>query len=73
MAQPGSIAFTEREMAGAPREPLVQQRSYPLVVAINRVGFFVSVEYRDAQGNVSPVIFDDISVEGMPPSTEFPP
>ncbi len=33
----------------------------------NNVLYFVSVQYRDANGNVSPVYCDDISVEGMPP------
>ena len=64
----GGMAFSEREMAAAAWEPFVRQRRYPVHVAVNWVGFYVSVQYRDAQGNMSPVYFDDISVEGMPPT-----
>ena len=69
----GGMPFSEREMAYAPWEPFRAQGSYPVLVAINWVGFYVSVQYRDAQGNVSPVFFDDISVEGMPPTPTVSP
>ncbi len=62
----GARAFNEREMADAAWEPFVRHRRYPIDVALNWVGWYVSVQYRDARGNVSPVCFDDISVEGMP-------
>jgi hypothetical protein len=64
----GSGWLDEREMAYASWEPFVMQRSYPVHLALNWVGFYVSVQYRDAQGNLSPIYRDDISVEGMPPT-----
>jgi hypothetical protein len=64
----GGIHFTESEMAEAEWEPFVPLKTFPVYVAINWIGFYVSVQYRDAQGNLSPVYYDDISVEGHPPS-----
>jgi hypothetical protein len=57
---------TEEEMADAPWEPFVSERTYPVKVFINWTGFYIGVQYRDAQGNLSPVYCDDISVEGHP-------
>jgi hypothetical protein len=37
-------------------------------VPVNWTGFYVSVQYRDADGNLSPVYDDDVSVEGQPPT-----
>jgi hypothetical protein len=37
-------------------------------VPINWTGFYVSVQYRDAEGNLSPVVCDDISIEGHSPT-----
>lgn len=59
--------FSESEMDQAQWEPFELHRTYPVKVVINWVGFYVSVQYRDAQGNLSPVYCDDISVEGHPP------
>lgn len=36
------------------------------VNAVNWLGHWVTVQYMDADGNVSPLISDDISIEGMP-------
>jgi len=57
---------TEEEMADAPWEPFVAEQTYPVKVFINWTGFYIGVQYRDAQGNLSPVYCDDISVEGHP-------
>ncbi len=57
---------TEDEMADLPWEPLASERSYSVRVLINWTGFYIGVQYRDAQGNLSPVYCDDISVEGHP-------
>ncbi|MDY6874835.1 MAG: hypothetical protein SWK90_01330 [Chloroflexota bacterium] len=57
---------TEGEMADLPWEPFVSEQSYSVHVLINWTGFYISVQYRDAQGNLSPVYCDDISVEGHP-------
>jgi hypothetical protein len=57
---------TEEKMADTPWEPFVAERTYPVKVFINWTGFYIGVQYRDAQGNLSPVYCDDISVEGHP-------
>jgi hypothetical protein len=53
----------------APWEPLVLSRAFPLQVAINFTSFAVSAQYRDVQGNLSPVYCSTLSVEGSPPAT----
>jgi len=47
-------------------EPFITQSTYVYTPPINWSGFYVSVQFRDEFGNVSPVVCDDISVEGMP-------
>jgi hypothetical protein len=42
------------------------QRTFETTLAINWVGWWVSVQYRDSAGNLSPVYCDDISLEGSP-------
>ena len=49
-------------------EPYQPARSYPARLAINWVGWWISVQYRDSAGNLSPVYCDDISLEGSPPT-----
>ncbi|MFQ5343812.1 MAG: hypothetical protein ACE5F6_19890 [Anaerolineae bacterium] len=63
----GGGCTTEDGLAALPWEPFVSQRTFPVTVAINWIGFYVSVQYRDAAGLLSGVYCDDISVEGMPP------
>jgi hypothetical protein len=75
-ARVGMRTFDEFELSEAHWEPFVAARIYPVAVPINWTGFYVSVQYRDALGNLSPVFHDDISVEGMPTSptpTPLPP
>lgn len=63
----GGFCFSEAEMADAAWEPFTVSVVEPLVIsAINWVGHYLSVQYRDGLGNLSPVFCDDISVEGMP-------
>jgi hypothetical protein len=77
--RPGSQFYDEQEMQAAPWEPFMKQKTFSVPVVINWVGFYVSVQYRDAQGNISPVYYDDISIEGSPapfkltPTIEVPP
>jgi PKD repeat protein len=42
------------------------------IIAINWVGFYTSVQYRDVAGNISPTYCDDISIEGSPALTTTP-
>jgi hypothetical protein len=50
-------------------QPFVSSKTFSTQIALNWVGFFVSAQFRDSAGNLSPVISDDISIEGMPPPT----
>jgi hypothetical protein len=51
-------------------EPFAAFKNFSYTIfAINWVGYYVDVQYRDAAGNISPVYCDDISIEGMPSST----
>jgi hypothetical protein len=64
----GMFCYSEVEMADVPWEPFVTSVTEPyLITAINWVGHYITVQYRDSLGNLSPVVCDDISVEGMPP------
>ena len=63
----GGGCHGEDEMDEANWEPFVPAKTYPFYPPINWVGFYVSVQYRDTSGNISPVYCDDISVEGSPP------
>jgi hypothetical protein len=56
----------EGEMASYDWEPFAIEKVYTTIAFINIQGWYVNVQYRDDQGNVSPVYCDDISVEGMP-------
>ncbi len=62
----GSRAFVEKQLAEAEWEPFVSAMTFPIEIVINWVGQYVSVQYMDESGNVSPVYQDDISVEGHP-------
>lgn len=52
-----------------PWEPYLEYRTFTTEVALNWVGFFVAAQFRDAAGNLSPVVWDEIAIEGMPPPT----
>jgi len=62
----GGWCGTEADLAEIAWQPFVTELSYPFTLPINWVGYYVSVQYRDALGNLSPVYCDDISLEGMP-------
>ncbi len=65
----GGIPFNEAEMEEAAWEPFVPEKTFQITFIINWVGHWVSVQYRDALGNLSPVYTDDVSAEGMPAPT----
>lgn len=50
-------------------EPYRPTRTFSTKVGLNWTGFFVSVQFRDAAGNISPIVWDEISIEGMAPPT----
>jgi hypothetical protein len=62
----GSQPFDEEEMAEASWEPYRPEVSFPFLVPLNWVGFYVSAQFRDEMGNESAAAHDDISIEGMP-------
>ncbi|NTU79246.1 MAG: hypothetical protein HGA45_07555 [Chloroflexales bacterium] len=69
----GGGCVNEDDLAAITWEPFMPARQYPIQVAINWIGFYVTVQFRDDQGNLSPVFCDDISIEGSPPrSTTVP-
>lgn len=57
----------EDAMSDSQWEPFAPQKVYNTTAFINIQGWYVSAQFRDASGNVSPVYCDDISIEGMPP------
>ncbi len=68
------LCLAEADMAQAEWQPFTPAMTLPLQIsAINWVGYWISVQYRDSQGNLSPVYCDDISVEGMPAPPEHTP
>jgi hypothetical protein len=69
----GGRSFDETEMADVPWEPFRSQATYPFVVPLNWVGFYVTAQFRDALQNPSAVVHDDLSVEGMPASPSLSP
>ena len=65
-AATGGMCFDETELETVGWEPFVLSKEYPVQVALNWIGYYISVQYRDDQGILSPVYCDDISVEGSP-------
>ena len=64
----GNGPFNEAEMAEADWQPFATEQTFEYTVPVNWTGFYISVQYRDAEGNLSPVYADDVSVEGQPPT-----
>ena len=55
-----------KDMSSAAWEPLAPAKTLTVTVGLNFIGLYVSAQFRDANGNLSPIVCDDISVEGMP-------
>jgi hypothetical protein len=64
----GGLHFSEDDLAYADWEAFVPYKTYSIQIALNWVGFYVTAQFRDELGNLSPVYYDDISVEGHPAS-----
>ncbi|MCJ7626224.1 MAG: hypothetical protein MUO76_22260 [Anaerolineaceae bacterium] len=62
----GGMQLSEVQMQDAEWEPYVSTKTFPVQVFINWIGFYVCVQFRDVEGNLSDVMCDDISVEGAP-------
>ena len=55
-----------KDMSAAAWEPFAPAKTFTVTVGLNFIGLYVSAQFRDANGNLSPIVCDDISVEGMP-------
>jgi hypothetical protein len=62
----GGRWFGEEEFLETDWVPFEAAKTYDFTPPINWAGFYVSAQYRDASGWVSPIYQDDVSVEGMP-------
>lgn len=62
----GVTRFTEADFTEDEWEPFSESKEFEFLVPLNWTGFTVSVQFRDARGNLSQVFADDVSVEGMP-------
>jgi hypothetical protein len=58
--------LTPDEMNDAPWEPFAPSKTFTYRIALNWSTFKLHVQYRDAQGNLSPVYCGEIAVEGQP-------
>jgi hypothetical protein len=65
--QPGGGCIKDPAQLKGEWEPFQPNRSYEAGLALNWVGWWINVQYRDSAGNLSPVYCDDISLEGAPP------
>jgi len=65
-ARYGGGCLKENQIESVAWETFAPTKTFTVTVAINWIGFYVSAQFRDAQGNLSPIVCDDISVEGMP-------
>jgi hypothetical protein len=65
-ARLGTVPFTEEEFRDDEWGPFVEAFYYPVELAVNWTQYYVSAQFRDAAGNLSPVYHDDIAVEGLP-------
>jgi hypothetical protein len=55
-----------KDMSSVAWEPFTPAKTFTVTIGLNFIGFYVSAQFRDANGNLSPIVCDDISVEGMP-------
>lgn len=55
---------TDQCMEAVPWEPLVPLKIYPFTLPPNWVTWSLTVQYRDARGNLSPVYYEEIDTEG---------
>jgi hypothetical protein len=65
-ASPIGRCLTTDEMGDAPWEPMALSKTYAYRVPLNWSTFKLHVQYRDAQGNLSPIYCGEIAVEGQP-------
>lgn len=62
----GTGPFAADDFETVPWEPFRANRTFTYQVPVNWTGYYVCVQYRAADGALSEVFCDDISVEGNP-------
>ena len=62
----GSRFLTDEEMESVPWEPFAREKTVTIPVPANWSGSCATVQFRDAQGDLSFLFQDDISVEDLP-------
>jgi len=72
--QTGAGAGCAADLSQAAWQPSAAQVTITTQIpTINWIGYWASVQFRDAGGNLSPIVCDDISMEGMPAApSQFP-
>lgn len=65
----GAGCLEEAELASTAWKPFSETEIFTPTLALNWVGYYVSAQFRDSAGNLSAVVCDDISLEGMPAPT----
>ena len=55
-----------KDMSSLAWEAYAPTQTFTVTIGLNFIGLYVSAQFRDANGNLSPIVCDDISVEGMP-------
>lgn len=68
----GGAPFQEENFSSEEWEPYAREKSFEYQIPLNWTGFYVTAQFRDAEGNLSAVVSDDISVEGSPARTGSP-
>lgn len=62
----GNQPASEEALTNAEWEPFAETKVFTADVGLNWIGYTISVQFRDAQGNLSEVFYDEIAVEGVP-------
>lgn len=65
-ARLGTVPYSEEDFREDEWGPFVEAFYYPIELAVNWTTYHVSVQFRDAAGNLSQVYYDEIAVEGLP-------
>jgi hypothetical protein len=68
----GPSSFGEADLSDNEWELFSPKKVFEYMPPLNWSGFYVTVQFRDALGNVSPVYSSDISVEGIPAAPMTP-
>lgn len=69
MGRYGGGCAAQEEMDQLAWKPYMAEEAFPVTLRSGFVGFYLTAQFADDQGNLSPVVCADISVEGMPPRT----